>query len=613
MRRSVRDTLALAVEHHRAGRLHQAEGLYRKVIAIQPDEADALHLLGMLAQQQGQFDVAEKRVRRAITARGRPVSAFSNTLGNVLAAQGQPGEALRCFEEAIALSPDNCAAHKNIADLLSVMERHDEAAAHYEKVLRLNPGDASAHNNMGGVFLQRGMFQEATECFGRAIELDPGCAEAYSNLGHSLRELGMLNEAVNCLSAAIRLKPDLGAAHANLGCVMHQLGGHADAIECAGRALALDPGNASAHNNLGNLFRDQLRFAEAIACYGRAVELRPSFHEARCNRALTRFMTGEIERAWDEYESGWDAGKRGLARPFIQPRWDGGPLTGRRLIFWGEQGLGDEIIFAGMVPELTAVAARCIVECEKRLVPLFARSFPAAEVIPRTDPPQPVTAEADLQIPAGGAGRWLRPSLDRFPRGFPSETRVSLPEKGYLRADPSRVAHWRGRLDALGQGPKVGVCWRSGMTAGLRRLDCTELRDWGPVFAVPNVHLVNLQYDDCRAELADACARFGAPIHVWPDTDLKQDVDEVAALMTALNLVVSVGTSVACLAGALGRPVWQLTQISSGDCWTMGQNYVPWLPSVRIYGHSFNQRWAEVLERIAVDLASEGRAMTARH
>jgi tetratricopeptide (TPR) repeat protein len=598
VRRSVRKTLVLAVEHHRAGRLHQAEGLYRKVIAIQPNEADALHLLGMLAQQQGQFDVAEDRVRRAITARGRPVAEFSNTLGNVLVAQGRAGDAVRCFEEAVAVQPDNIAAHKNLADLLSALERHAEAEVHYTKVLRLNPNDAAVHNNMGGVHLARGMFQEAADCFARAIKLDRTCAEAYSNMGHALRELGLLKEAVDCLGAAIRLKPDLGAAHANLGCVLHQLGSHADAIQCAGKALTLDPGNASAHNNLGNLFKDQLRFAEAIACYGRAVELRPSFHEARCNRALTRFMTGEIERAWDEYESGWVAGKRAPVRPFVQTRWDGGPLAGRTLIFWGEQGLGDEIIFAGMVPELTAVAARCIVECERRLAPLFTRSFPAAEVISRTDPPQPVTAEADLQIPAGSAGRWLRPSLDRFHRGFPSG-------KGYLRADTARVAHWRGRLDEIGKGLKVGICWRSGMTAGLRRLDCTELRDWGPVLAVPNVHFVNLQYDDCRAEMADASAQSGVPIHVWPDIDLKQDIDEVAGLMTALDVVISVGTSVACLAGALGRPVWQLTQISSGDCWTMGQNYVPWLPSVRIYGHLFDQRWAEVLEKVAVDLANE--------
>jgi tetratricopeptide (TPR) repeat protein len=603
MRRSARDTLEMAVEHHRAGRLDQAEGLYRKVIAIQPNEADALHLLGMLAHQRGHFDEAERRVRGAIAARGQPVAEFSNTLGNALAAQGRSDEAVRCFEEAIALRPDDATAHKNLADVLSVLERHEEAGAHYQKVLQVNPEDASAHNNMGGVFLARKMFREATECFGKAVQLDPNCAEAYSNLGHSLRELGRLTEAVNCLEAALRLRPNFGAAYSNLSCVVHQLGARADAIRCVETALALDPGNASAHNNLGNLLKEQLRFGEAIACYNKAVELRPGFHEARCHRALTLFMCGQMERGWIEYESGWAAQKRGPGRPFGQPRWDGGPLAGKRLLFWGEQGLGDEMIFAGMIPELTAVAANCIVECEPRLVPLFARSFPAARVIPRTTPPHPCTGQADLQIAAGTAGRWLRPSLDRFPRGFPSET-------GYLHADPARVSHWRARLDALGAGASVGISWRSGLTAGLRRLDCTELRDWGPVLAVPGVHFVNLQYDDCHAELAQAVASFGVPIHGWPDIDLKRDIDEVAALMTALDLVISVGTSVACLAGALGRPVWQLTLTSSGDLWTMGQTYMPWFPSMRTYERSVDQTWVAILERIAADLGEKSGGLS---
>jgi tetratricopeptide (TPR) repeat protein len=602
MRRSVRDTLAMAVEHHRAGRLARAEGLYRKVLAEQPNEADALHLLGVLAHQKGRFAEAERLARRAIALRGRSVAAFSNTLGNALAAQGRAAEAAACFEEAIALRPADAAPHKNLADLLSSLNRHDEAAAHYERVLQLNPGDASAHNNMGGVFLERKMFRDATECFGRAIQLDPRCAEGYSNLGHSLRELGMLVEAVDCLQAAIRLKPDLAAAYANLGCVLHQLGSHADAVHCVESALALDPANASAHNNLGNLRKDQSRFAEAIASYDRAVELRPGFHEARCNRALTRFMAGPIERAWVEYESGWAAQKRGQMRPFGQPHWDGRPLTGKTLLFWGEQGIGDEMIFAGMVPELIAASARCIVECEPRLAPLFARSFPTATVIPRTDPPQPDAWQADLQCAAGNAGRWLRPSLDRFPKGFPSD-------KGYLRADARRIAHWRARLDALGPGLKAGICWRSGNTAGLRRLDCTELREWGSVLAVPGVHFINLQYDDCRLELEQAAGQSGVPIHGWAGIDLKQDLDEVAALTTALDLVISVGTSVACLAGALGKQVWQLTLTSSGDCWTMGQSFVPWFPSMRIYERPLEQTWGAVLERIAIDLAGEsGRA-----
>jgi tetratricopeptide (TPR) repeat protein len=603
MRRNVHDTLEMAVEHHRAGRLHRAEALYRKVIEVQPNEADALHLLGVLAHQRGRFDEAERRVRRAIAARGRPAAEFSNTLGNALAAQGRAGEAVRCFEQAIALRPDDSGAHKNLADVLSALDRHDEAAAHYEKVLQLNPGDAAAHNNVGGVFLARRMFREATECFGRAIQLDPNCAEAYSNLGAALRELGLHTQAVNCLGAAIRLRPNLGAPYANLSCVLHQLGAIGDAIRAVETALALDPANASAHSNLGNLLKEQLRFAEAIACYDVALELRPNLHDARWGRALTLFMAGQIERGWEEYECGWAARKRGPGRPFGQPRWDGGPLAGRRLLFWGEQGLGDEIIFASMIPELTAVAACCVVECEMRLVPLFARSFPAAQLIPRSDPPRPSTGRADLQIAAGSAARWLRPSLDRFPRGFPHD-------KGYLRGDRERVSHWRARLEALGAGLKVGICWRSGLTTGLRGLQGTELRDWGSVLATPGVHFVNLQYDDCRAELAQALARFGVAIHGWRDIDLKQDIDEVAALTTALDLVVSVSTSVAYLAGALGRPVWQLTLTSSGDCWTMGQSYMPWFPSMRLYECSSEQKWEAVLERIAEDLAEASSGMS---
>ena len=145
------------------------------------------------------------------------------------------------------------------------------------------------------------------------------------------------------------------------------------------------------------------------------------------------------------------------------------------------------------------------------------------------------------------------------------------------------------------------------MTAGLRRLDCTELCDWGPVLSVPGVHFVNLQYDECGAELEQARASFGVAIHGWPDIDLRWDIDELAALMTGLDLVVSVGTSVACLAGALGRPVWQLTLTSSGDCWTMGQNYMPWFPSMRLYERSFDQKWETVLGRIAADMAEQSR------
>ena len=605
MRHSVRETLETALEHHKAGRLNRAEALYRKVLSARPNEPDALHLLGLIACQRGHNELAEQRVRRAMEALGQPLAEFSDTLGNVLVALGRLDEALPCFQEALALRPDLPLTHKSLGSTLCALGRAGEAIPHFEAALRLSPGDPTAHSNMGTVFLDRKMPAEAMKHFEKAIELDPRCAEAWCNLGHALSETGRHEDGAVCLEKALALQPALAAAHDNLGCLRHRQGRLVEALACFDRAMALQPNNAQVHNNRGNVFKEQLRLAEAVACYDKAVELRPGFHDARWNRSLVRFMAGEIERGWAEYDWGWAAQRRIPQRQFPQQWWDGGSLSGGRLLFWGEQGVGDEMILAGMIPEIAAVAAHCVVECEPRLVPLFARSFPAVEVIPRTNPPHAATTAADLLISAGNAARWLRPSLDRFPRSFPWG-------QGYLRADPERVAHWRERLAALGAGPRIGICWRSSLTSGLRSLQCSDLLQWGSVLAVPGVHFVNLQYDDCREELAQAHERFGVAIHTWPDIDLKQQLDEVGALTTALDLVVTVGTSVACMAGALGAPVWQLTLTSSGDCWTMGQHYCPWFPSMRLYERAWDQPWEEVMERLARDLAVEVAREAAR-
>ena len=598
MRRSVRDTLELAVEHHQAGRLGRAEALYRKVIAIRPNDADASHLLGLVAHQQGHHELAERRVRRAISARGHPVAEFSDTLGKVLAAQGRYDEALACFQESLSLRPDVALTHQSIGTALCALGRASEAAPHFEAALRLSPGDPAAHVNMGTVLLDRGMPAEAMEYFRKALDLDPGCAEAWCNLGRAECQLGRNEEAAAFLQKALVLAPRLAAAHESLGCVRHRQNRLDEAIACYQNVLALQNRNVQVHSNLGNIFKEQMRLAEAVACYERAIEIQPDFCEALWNRALVRFMAGEVELGWSEYEWRWKAQTGLLHRQFPQPWWDGGSLLGRTLLFWGEQGLGDEMIFAGMIPELAAGAAHCIVECEPRLVPLFARSFPDVQAVPRMDPPHPATRNADLQIPAGSAARWLRPSLDRFPRRFPAG-------RGYLRADPERVARWSERLAALGPGLLVGICWRSALTSGMRALQCTSLPQWQAALAVPGVRYVNLQYDDCHEELEEARASFGVTIHTLPDIDLKLDLDEVAALTTALDLVVSVGTAVACMAGALGVPVWQLTLTSCGDCWTMGRNYCPWLPSMRLYERAWDQSWEEAIERLARDLEIE--------
>lgn len=589
MSRGLQKTFRAAVAHHQAGRLSQAEALYRRIIAGQPNEAETLRLLGVIAHQRGCQEEAEQWARQAISACGRPVAEFCNTLGAVLAAQGKPGEAVRCYQEAVALKQDYSEAHQNLGRTLAALGRMEEAAPHFEKALHLRPGDATAHHDMGSVFAHRKMAAEAMACFEKAVQLDPRNADAWNNLGNMRRARGRVAEAIVCVQKALALQPGFAAAYSNLGVMLHEQGKVDEAILSLQQALALEPNDAAAWSNLGNCLMEAQRFAEALSGYDRAIELQPGFLRARWHRSLVLFMTGEIERGWIEYEWGWADGQRTQPRPFGQPRWDGSPLIGTRLLFWGEQGVGDEIIWAGMIPEL---GDRHIVECEPRLVPLFARSFPGVEVIPREIPPHPTTALADLQIPAASAGRWLRASLDRFPR-----------HHGYLRADPERVAHWRQRLDTLGPGLAIGICWRSGVTAGLRNLSCTNLQQWGSVLSVPGVHFINLQYDECRAELDQARAHFGVRIHEFSGIDLRQDLDDVAALTTALDLVVSTTTAVADMAGALGRPVWVLMLTSAGHGFTMGQHYVPWFPSMRLYERTWNEPWEPVLKRLSQDLA----------
>jgi hypothetical protein len=253
--------------------------------------------------------------------------------------------------------------------------------------------------------------------------------------------------------------------------------------------------------------------------------------------------------------------------------------------------VGDQLLLAALLPEISREAARCVVECAPKLVSLLARSLPAASVVGLTHPPHPGTAEGfDFQVSLGDIARWRRRSLADFPR-----------RDGHLAPKPERVAFWKARLGALSPAPKVGFCWRSSNVKADRALYCTELAQWGPVFAVPGAHFVCLQYDECSAELAAARDRFGTALHVFPEVDLFNDIDEAAALTRACDLVISAPTAVSLLAAGLGVPTWQLTY---GPNWqTHGTGRNPWLPAMVRFERRWNQSWDELIPEVARALA----------
>jgi Flp pilus assembly protein TadD len=550
-----------AREQHIHGQLQKAELLCQQVLAAHPEHVEALHLLGVLAGQTGQQERAVQFFGKALAVAPSHSLALTN-LAVALRELGRSEEALGYVQKAADLTPESLHAVRNCALLLTGLGRWAEAIPFFERWAALEPENAGVYQALGACYARQGLGPQAASCYVKSLELDPDSAEVGTHLGAWLVEESVSAPVLAFLCQVVERNPASAAAWANLGAVT---------------------------KNLGDL-------NTALRCYERAVALHSSHAGILWNRSLCLLSVGRLAEGWADYEYRWQAKALRQKRPFSQKQWDGCDAAGKTILVWMEQGLGDQIAFAGMLPDLLRAGAHVIVECDPRLVALLKRSF-AAEVVASTEKPDPRTERPDIdfQVPAGSLPRYFRSSLDCFPQ-----------HPGYLVPDAARTATWSRRLSALGAGLKVGICWRSMVAHGARSLYYAQLNQWGPILTIPGVHFVNLQYDQCDEELRGAETLFGIAIHQWEDVDLRLDQEEVAALIASLDLVISAGTAVDQMAGALGRPTWVLTR-GSGDWWSLGTDHCPWYPSVRAFHGRGSEPWKPLIER----MASELRKMTA--
>lgn len=536
-----------------------------------------------------------------------------------------PDAALAALEDATAVEEGNARAHGLMAEIHTRAERYDRAQAHLERSTGLA---ATAHTltQLANVYRMRDDAERAEKTYRRALALDARCQLAHYNLAVLLRSQRRFAEALPHFKAAHESDPLRGVmlrtlvnalleasefAEASrisetitgaepacidawlcLGIAHQKLHRSAQALACYDRALALYDGDAELFNNRAIALQQLERWDEAFADYDAALALEPGHVLARFHRGLARLAHHRYGAGWVDYEARLlsaelrDAPREGRV-------WEGQPVGGRRMLVYGEQGLGDEMMFASCVPQLVAAGARCVLECSPRLVGLFRRSFPDVTVRPAG-----VAGAAgddgvgfEYQAAIGSLPRHLRKSVADFPH-----------HAGYLRADRDRVAAWKTRLEALGPGLKVGFSWRGGThktRSPLRSVDLEALR---PLLQLPGLRFVSLQYtSEAAAEVADANARHGLKIAHWPDAI--DDYEETAALVTALDLTVSVCTAVVHLAGALGRPVWVLAP--RGAEWRYGYAgcAMPWYPSALIFRQRREGMWAEPLAELACRLA----------
>jgi tetratricopeptide (TPR) repeat protein len=554
------DMIREALAHHKAGRFLEAAAIYELVLQTDPRHADAHHLLGLVAHQRGEHQTAVDRI-----------------------------------EQAIGLNPNLAVYHSNRGVALRALRRPADAIAALRRAAELDGASADIALNLGNAHIDLGEYEDAAAAFRRSVDLDPRKPQAWTGLGEALRIKRDLDESRRCHERALALAPQLPEAHHNIGLTERDRGDSAEAIACLLRAVSLRPDFIEAHVALANLYEDIHDFARAQAGYDRALRVAPDFTAARFNRALALLRQGELAAGWDAYESRWRHNNK--PRVFSQPIWDGSLARDKTVLIYSEQGIGDEVMFASCIPEVIERAGACLIECEQRLLRLFARSFPKARCFPRTALTDPSLLQNlpdfDLQTASGSIPRWLRRSFDTFPT-----------HPGYLVPDADQVAEWRKRYEQLGAGLVVGISWKGGTDAGTRRRRSTLLGKWAPLFRLPGVAFVNLQYGDCRAEIAKFEREYGVKLHHFDDSNPLADLDRFAAQIAGLDLVISVDNSTVHMAGALNTPLWTLLPYSCDWRWFTERDESPWYPSMRLFRQaSFREmarsNWDEVFARVS--------------
>lgn len=514
-----------AIARQSGGDPASAMGHYRAVLAQIPDHPVALHLLGLAHHQLGQH------------------------------AQGQ-----RLIERAVAVAPDYAAAWANLGNVHQALDDPAAAEAAYHRALALRPDAAETWTSLGNALRLQHRPADALAAHDRAVALRPDWALPHANRATVAKQLDRLGDAATSFQRALDLGGDVALNSAGLADVLRQAGNLPSAAEILRRATVLVPGDGEIWNQRGQLALAMEDRIAAIQCYDQALALDPGLESARYNRGLLALAGGELARGWDGYASRYRADAVVRGRDYDIPAWKGEALAGRRLLVWGEQGLGDHLLFAALYPALANLGGGVVLETDPRLVGLFSRSFPWALVRATRSGPM----QADCQIAAGDLGGLFWRRLG------------DVAPHAYLHPDPVRLAEWSGRLAAMGPGLKVGVCWRSSRITSARGSAYTSLAALAPLARLPWVTLINLQMGLDAAELAS-----DLPLHRFDDLDLKDDLEGQAALVAALDLVITAPTAVGEMAGAVGTPVWRLC----GSDWTcLGTAVRPWFPAMRLLG-----------------------------
>jgi tetratricopeptide (TPR) repeat protein len=584
------DKLRQGVRLHQQGKLADAEHIYQEVLRSAPDCFEALHMLGVVALQTRKTHESVDLITRALQLNPDVAAAHIN-LASALIALTDYAKALPSLDKAIALKPDFAEAYTNRAAALNALKRHENALADCNKAIALKPNYAEAQNNRADALNALKRHQDALESCDKAIALKENFPEAHNNRGNALNALGRHDDAIASYNKAIALRPGHAEAHNNCGNAFYNLGRAQQALASYDQAIALKPAYAEAHNNRGNALTYLKQCEAAIASYDQAIALNPDYAEAHFNKSLLLLLMGRFEQGWPLYE--WRKRKTPpiAARVCPRPLWLGGEnLAGKTILLYEEQGLGDTIQFCRYAPLVANLAAKVILQVPPQLTALLA-GLPGDVQIVQSGTPLP---DFDLQCPLLSLPLALKTGVSNIPAGSP-----------YLTADPAKSRAWQERLGEKNR-RKVGLVWSGGIRpnqpVSINRRRNIPLAKMA-VLKHPAIEFYSLQKGQPgETELAELKRGDWDGPDIVDHSRALNDFSDTAALMDNLDLIITVDTATAHLAGALGKPVWILNRFDTCWRWFLDRTDSPWYPTATLYRQTSDGDWDDVIRRVATGL-----------
>ncbi len=550
--RQIAQLLETALEHHRAGKLPEAEETYRQILAQRPAHFDSIHLLGVIAHQSGQHAIAVNLIQKALQLSPQLFGAWNN-LGEALRALGRNKEATQCYQNALTLKPDFAEATSNLARAYDAQNMRPEAIDAWQRFLRLNPRHVEAYHHLASDLHSIGQEPQAIACWQKLLSIDPTFYKAYNDMGVIIGGRYLFEEAEKLFFESIRLEPSY----------------------------------AIAYYNLGVIYERQARYQDAMDRYRQSLSYDPAAPDPNLNLALMLLVTGDLPGGFKQYEWRWKLPRViPLTKPFTQPEWRGQDVAGKTVLIHAEQGMGDTIQLARYCKMVKARGAYVKFMVQPPLIPLLQQVEGVDEIL--VDEPNPVVA-FDVHIPSLSLPGVLGSTVETIPADVP-----------YLKADPAKSAEWQKRL-ADDKNFRVGITWAGRPEHHNDHNRSTTLAMFAPLAKVPGVTFYSLQ----KGPAATQSLQPPEGMHLVNCDPALTDFSDSAGLLANLDLVISVDTSIVHLAGAMAREVWTLVPFVPDWRWLTDRPDSPWYPTMRLFRQKKLKEWAPVFEAVADELTKK--------